>query len=92
MYNYPCSNGVVRNAAELVSFNETKSISRFKRSFGGQESVNITLVNENILGPAGFLSLASASALDLIFHISGYVVLGRFFYSFLKGVKIYKLN
>jgi hypothetical protein len=30
------------------------------------------------LGPAGFLALACSSALDLIFHVSGYIVLGMF--------------
>ncbi len=72
------SDKVLTKENKLVSFNESHILGRFKRSFGGQEPVNMTLVNENTLGPAGFLALACSSALDLIFHISGYIVLGMF--------------
>ena len=72
------SDQVLTKENKLVSFNEPHILGRFKRSFGGQEPVNMTLVNENTLGPAGFLALACSSALDLIFHVSGYIVLGMF--------------
>jgi|688.fasta_scaffold831678_1 hypothetical protein len=72
------SDKVLSEENEHVSFNESHILGRVKRSFGGKEPVNMTLVNENTLGPPGFLALACSSALDLIFHISGYIVLGMF--------------
>jgi hypothetical protein len=62
---------------EIGSGNIT--LSRVKRSFGGQEPINFTLVNSQILGPPGFLSITSGSTLDLIFQSTGFAVLGIFY-------------
>ena len=51
-------------------------LSRVKRSFGGPEPINFTLINTNVLGPPGWLPLASGATMDLIFRVSGYTVLG----------------
>ena len=53
-------------------------LSRVKRSFGGQEPVNLTLINANVLGPNGWLPLACGAPFDLLFHVTGYTVLGIF--------------
>ena len=55
-------------------------LSRHKRSFGGQEPINWTLVIGNVLGPGGWTPLFCGANLDLIFHVSGYVVLGKLFF------------
>ena len=52
-------------------------LSRVKRSFGGKEPVNMTLINTNVLGPNGWLPLACGASLDVFFHVSGYFVLGN---------------
>ena len=52
-------------------------LSRVKRSFGGKEPVNMTLINTNVLGPNGWLPLACGASLDLFFHVSAYFVLGN---------------
>jgi hypothetical protein len=54
-------------------------LSRVKRGFGGQEPINITLINTNVLGPPGWLPLASGATMDMIFRVSAYTVLGMFF-------------
>ena len=51
-------------------------LSRVKRGFGGPEPINFTLINTNVLGPPGWLPLASGATMDLIFRVSGYTVLG----------------
>lgn len=50
---------------------------RTKRSFGGKEPVNITLVNTNVLGAPGWLPLVCSAVPDVIFHVTGYGVLGN---------------
>ena len=51
---------------------------RNKRSFGGKEPVNMTLVNTNVLGAPGWLPLFCSAVPDVIFHVTGYGVLGKF--------------
>ena len=51
---------------------------RNKRSFGGKEPVNMTLVNTNVLGAPGWLPLVCSAVPDVIFHVTGYGVLGKF--------------
>jgi hypothetical protein len=65
------------NSSEHSGVQETQVLSRVKRSFGGQEPINWTLVNFNVLGPGGWLPLACGAGLDLVFHVSGYAVLGK---------------
>jgi hypothetical protein len=52
--------------------------SRVRRSFGGKEPINFTLVNQNVLGPPGWLPMASGITIDLILRLSGYTALGPF--------------
>ena len=67
------------NSTDLVGVTHQPqhALSRVKRSFGGQEPVNLTLINANVLGPNGWLPLACGAPLDLIFHVTGYTVLGN---------------
>ena len=58
--------------------NSLAVLSRHRRSFGGQEPINWTLVIGNVLGPGGWTPLFVGANLDLVFHVSGYVVLGKF--------------
>ena len=51
--------------------------SRVKRGFGGKEPVNITLVNTNVLGAPGFLPLICGAFIDMVLHVTGYIVLGK---------------
>ena len=50
---------------------------RVKRSFGGKEQINYTLVNTNVQGVPGFVPLISGATMDMVFHITGYWVLGK---------------
>ena len=63
-------------AAESRNDEDFAILSRVKRSFGGPEPINFTLINTNVLGPPGWLPLASGATMDLIFRVSGYTVLG----------------
>ena len=69
-------------------------LSRTKRSFGGKEAVNITLVNTNVLGAPGWLPLICGAVLDMIFHVSGYIVMGKLFRycNYLANPPIVKLS
>jgi hypothetical protein len=74
--NLEHKNTTICPKSTVVDFNEEDD-SFSGRSFGGQEPINITLVNISILGPMGWLSMSSRSVLDVIFHISGYTILGK---------------
>ena len=50
---------------------------RVKRSFGGKEQINYTLVNTNVQGVPGFVPLISGATMDMVFHITGYWILGK---------------
>ena len=65
------------SSTEFVDERSLAVLSRVKRGFGGKEPINFTLVHSNVLGPPGWLPLASGATLDLIFHATGYVVLGK---------------
>ncbi len=86
----------------LTEFGDGRSLavlSRVKRGFGGKEPINFTLVQTNVLGPPGWLPLASGATLDLVFHVTGYVVLGKListfnwlFYINSSALKVIKSN
>ncbi len=57
--------------------NSLAVLSRNRRSFGGQEPINWTLVIGNVLGPGGWTPLFCGANLDMFFRVSGYVVLGK---------------
>jgi hypothetical protein len=48
-----------------------------KRNFGGPEAINFTLVYDSTFGVKGWLASAVEISQDILFHVSGYTVLGK---------------
>lgn len=56
---------------------EVKILSRKKRNFGGPEAINFPLVYNSVFGVQGWLASGIEVLQDIIFHVSGYTVLGN---------------
>ena len=56
----------------------TRVLSRVKRVFGGKEPINMTLINQNVLGAPAWMPLICGATMDMVFRVSGYTVLGSF--------------
>ena len=65
------------NSSKAGKVHPLQVLSRVKRGFGGQEPINFTLVNANVLGPNGWIPLFCGATLDMVFHVTGYIVLGK---------------
>ena len=62
---------------EVALYDQNVLHHRIKRSFGGSEPINMTLVNSKVVGPMGWIPFSSGSILEAIFYITGYTVLGK---------------
>lgn len=56
---------------------ENKKLIRRKRNFGGSEAINFPLVYDSIFGVKGWLASGIEVFQDILFHVSGYTVLGK---------------
>ena len=65
------------NSSKNGEVYQLHALSRVKRGFGGQEPINFTLINANVLGPNGWIPLFCGATLDMVFHVTGYIVLGK---------------
>ena len=54
-----------------------KVLSRQKRNFGGSEPINYSLVFDGIFGVKGWLASGIEVFHDILFHVSGYTILGK---------------
>ena len=60
-----------------VGDSSAKTLRRQKRNFGGSETINFPLVYDTIFGVRGWLVSGIEAFQDILFHVSGYTVLGK---------------
>jgi hypothetical protein len=58
---------------------DQKILSRHKRNFGGSEAIDYEKAIGGVFGPAGIVVHGCEAFSDIIFHLTGYAVLGIFF-------------
>jgi hypothetical protein len=55
----------------------SKILSRQKRNFGGSEAIDFDKAITGIFGPTGLLVQGCEVFLDIVWHVSGYTILGK---------------
>jgi hypothetical protein len=77
-------NSVQTSANQLCFVNDCnededqKILSRQKRNFGGSEAIDYAKAIGGVFGPAGIVVHGCEAFSDIIFHLTGYAVLGIF--------------
>lgn len=79
-------NLVQTSASQLCLVNDCnddedqKILSRHKRNFGGSEAIDYAKAIGGVFGPAGLVVHGCEAFSDIIFHLTGYTVLGTIFF------------
>ena len=71
------NNGCKDNETEVNNEEEGKILSRQKRNFGGSEPINFPLVYDSVLGVKGWLASGIEVFQDILFHLTGYTIIGK---------------
>ena len=74
--NYDLNNIINNETGNCVEDDE-KILSRQKRNFGGPEAINFPLVYDSVLGVKGWLASGIEVFQDILFHLTGYTIIGK---------------
>ena len=70
-------NNDVDNDAQNDDADDGRILSRQKRNFGGPEPINFPLVYDSVLGVKGWLASGIEVFQDILFHVTGYTIVGK---------------